>query len=277
MTEPPPLPREEVIRILVALGPLSDQRRIVLIGGQAVAFWSSYLRIPGSSDEARIYTSKDIDFEGARRWVHQAGSLLDGKVRLPSMDDHTPNTGVVVFDDADGVAREVDFLEAPFGLTARDVRHTAVLMEIPDPGSSTPASVWVMHPERCMESRVCNVVELRQDGAIAMDQLRRSVACARAWAEHLLDDESVGQRTRVRAVLDLNERIFRKCIQDKRFRDVYLDHAVDPFEAVLVDERLPKKFRELRYPQMLEKLEDRRNRDREHRRRYVHRRRKRKR
>jgi hypothetical protein len=41
-----------------------------------------------------------------------------------------------------------------------------------------------------------------------------------------------------------------------------MDYKVDPFDAVLLDDRLPQRFREMRYPQMVEKLEDRRKRSR---------------
>lgn len=81
-----------------------------------------------------------------------------------------------------------------------------------------------------------------------MTQLRRSIACARKWSRYLLGDDSIGQRKRVRAVLDLNERVFRKCLHSNNFRRLALDHEIEPFAAVLVDERLPAKFREHRYP-----------------------------
>ena len=77
-----------------------------------------------------------------------------------------------------------------------------------------------MHPERYMESRVYNVVDLRQAGRIAMDQFRRSVVCAKEFSRLLLDDEGVSEAERIRAVLRLNERIYRKCLKDRAFRQV---------------------------------------------------------
>lgn len=261
MSEKPPLRPEEVRRILRDLRPLSEQRQIVLIGGQAVAFWAAFFEREIPVGEEELFTSKDIDFEGAARAARKAGELLDGEVRIATIDDHTPNTGVVFFKDSDGEARTVDFIAAPYGLDSRDVRDSAVLLTVPNPdGSDTP--VWLMHPERCMESRVYNVVGLKQSDPIAMDQLRRSVVCAKQFSRHLLDGEAVARDERVRAVLRLNERVYRRCLKDQAFRKVYLDHGVDPFEAVLVDERLPDQFRERRYPQMIDQLEDRRKRSR---------------
>ncbi len=102
--------------------------------------------------------------------------------------------------------------------------------------------ILVMHPERCMESRVHNVVSLRTTSSIALTQLRRSVTCAREWSRYPLGDESVPKQKRTRAVLDLNERIFRKCLRSHAFQEVALDYEAEPFEAVLLDDRLPAMF-----------------------------------
>jgi hypothetical protein len=265
--EKPPLRPDEVRRILRQLAPLSEERKIVLVGGQAVAFWAAFFAFERGDAEDKLFTSKDIDFEGAARSARRAGELLGGTVRLAKIDDNTPNTGVVLFTDSDGEERELDFISAPYGLTARDVRDSAVRLTVPGPDDSE-VPVWVMHPERCMESRVHNVVGLKQAGPVAMDQLARSVVCAREFSRYLLGIGGRGEKDRVRAVLRLNERIFRKAFGDLAFRRVYLDHGVDPFRAVVVDERLPSRFREIRYPQMVEQLNDRRRRSLAQRKRY---------
>jgi hypothetical protein len=73
----------------------------------------------------------------------------------------------------------------------------------------------------------------------------------------------------LRAVLRLNERIFKKCLTVRAFKDVFFDHGVDPFEAVLVDARLPEQFRARRYPQMVSMIVDRRRRSEAQRKRYA--------
>ncbi len=165
MAEKPPLPPEEVRRILRELVPLSEDRRIILVGGQAVAFWAVFFELTTPPAEWELFTSKDIDFEGAARSARKAGELLHGDVRIPTLDDHTPNTGVVVFKDSDGEVREADFISAPYGLDGRDVRDSAVKLNVSNADQSE-VPVWVLHPERCMESRVYNVVGLRQTGRI---------------------------------------------------------------------------------------------------------------
>jgi hypothetical protein len=98
VTAKPPLRDEEVRRILGLLEPLSADRSIVLVGGQAVVFWTRFLG-ERSSDVAAFTSlvSKDIDFEGSARAVRRAADLLAARVQLASIDDHTPNTGIVLF------------------------------------------------------------------------------------------------------------------------------------------------------------------------------------
>jgi len=241
-----------------ALAPLADHRAIVLIGGQAVAFWARLLGVTETQPELLPLLSKDIDFEGDVHAAEEAAALLGGSARLAGLDDIGPTVALVRFIDADGINRVIDFLVSPLGLAERDVRNTAVRALITD-ASGAEVPLLLMHPERCMESRIYNVTILGKDGEHQMRQLRASIACAREWSRRLLEDESVPEAERVRAVLRLNERIFNKCIRDARFRELYERHGVDPFEAVVVEhELLPDALRARRYPQMLAALTARR-------------------
>jgi hypothetical protein len=245
-----PLSYEEAVRILRELHELSEQHRIVVIGGQAVALWYRELSrrgyLPG--DQMGPLTSKDIDFRGARQTVQRAATLLGGTARLPSLDDHTPSTGLVLFVDGEGQTRQIDFVDAPYGLTARDVVETAQHIVLSDDQGDVPAIV--IHPERLMESRVRNVVGLGQRSPHALRQAGASIECAHAFSRFVLDSGEVGPVTRKRAVLKLNERIYRFCRLPVA-RQFFRETKLDPFEAVVVDHPgLPHKFRTTRYPQM---------------------------
>jgi hypothetical protein len=254
-----PLSNAEVERILAALAPIADEHSAVLVGGQAVAFWGRFLGVLEAMPELAPLLSKDIDFEGTSEAARRAAQLLGGSVRIPKFDDHTPNTGMVVFVDRDGIDRKIDFLIAPLGLGRDDVLQTAVQTVIPDVPGAGDVPLWVMHPERCMESCVYNAQILGRIDDLAMRKLLASVVSAREWSRLLLGDESLCARERVRAVLRLNERVFRKCVSDIHFRALYHGHGIDPFDAVLAgDDRLPEQFRERRYPQMLDRLDKRR-------------------
>jgi hypothetical protein len=200
--------------------------------------------------------SKDIDFEGSADAARTAAILLDAKVMIPAPVEPSPITGVVTFKDAEGFDRTLDFIGAPRGLDPEDVRETAVRVDLEgSPSGSDAASFWVLHPERCMESRIYNTIELQRDDQLGLGQLQVSVPIARRWSEVILGDETLDPARRVRAVLNLNERIFEKCCDDPCFRAVYDRYGLDPFRAVLLDPRLPQAFRERRYPQMVSRLE----------------------
>ena len=142
-------------------------------------------------------------------------------------------------------------------------------MALPAERGGPETTFWVMHPERCMESRIYNVQTLPGKATgLGIAQLRVSVACARDWTRRLLDQDDLGEHERQRAALRLNERVFRRCLGDRAFRGVYLEHEVDPFDAVVADHPiLPERFGARRYPQMHELLEERRRADRRNRRR----------
>ncbi len=247
----PPLRPEEVERVLGLLTPLTESAQVVLVGGQALAFWSARLSEPAG--EVNVVASKDIDFEGSAESARHAAKLLGVKAMIPSPREPSPMTGTVAFVDADGIDRSLDFIDAPRGLDADDVRETAIRVELPMP-SADPAVLWVMHPERCMESRVYNTIDLGRDDELGLAQLEASVPIARHWSKSLLNDQSIEEARRQRAVLDLNERIYALCCRDRCFLAVLQRHGVDPFEAVLADPLLPEDFLSKRYPQMQARL-----------------------
>lgn len=247
----PPLRTDEVERVLGLLKPLTESVEVVLVGGQALAFWS--VRFSEPAGEISVVASKDIDFEGSANSARRAAKLLGAEVMIPSPREPSPMTGTVTFVDADGIDRSLDFIDAPRGLDAEDVRETAIRVELPMP-SVDPAVLWVMHPERCMESRIYNTIDLGRDDELGIAQLKVSVPIARRWSESLLADESIDEARRQRAVLDLNERIFALCCRDRCFLAVLKRHGVDPFEAVLADPLLPEGFLSKRYPQMRARL-----------------------
>jgi hypothetical protein len=200
-------------------------------------------------------TTADIDFVGGRRAVTICAKRLDGAAKLPDLDDHTPNTGMVKFVDAAGETQNIDFIDQPHGLTAREVYRMAVPVRVlDDRGRPTSVTFLVMQPVLVMESRVHNTMGLPgYRSPHSLQQLSASVACAGEYLRGLLD---AGE---VRAVLRLNERIFTFCLKDRDGRLVHTKHGVDPFDAVVADDdRFPAKFRETRYPQMQGELAARR-------------------
>lgn len=248
----------DVEPVLARLASLPEQ--VILVGGQALNFWAEYYvdRLPALQAQAP-FTSKDIDFVGSAAAARACARALGGEARLATMDDVTPNLGVVRFVDGQGTVRVIDFLDQPYGVTADEVHRTALSVEPLDEAlKGSGARVNVMHPVLCMESRVSNVLGLREyQNERGIRQARVSVLCAKEFLRDLLD---AGE---TRAVLNLNERIFRFATTGAR-KDVVARFNIEPFEAVLVDERLPPEFERTRYPQMrrvLHQVREQRSRD----------------
>lgn len=228
---------------------------IVLIGGQAVNFWAEqYMGRAPELGAHGPYTSKDVDFCGSRASLVECARRLGGRALLPADFDPTPNSGQLLFLDDAGAERVIDFLVQPFGLDAADVLRTSLPIEVlDDAGQPTGARFRVMHPERCLESRVHNVIGLPGYGSPrALAQARAAVVCAREFLRDLL---AAG---RVRPALDLVERIFHLAHDHPRGRAIHERYAIDPFSAVFPDPRLPSEFNERRYPQMVARLAERR-------------------
>jgi hypothetical protein len=253
VAEPPPLTVAATRAVIARLGELTDE--IVLVGGQAVAFWADYYHARESVAAVGPVNSRDIDFCGPSQAALRCAAKLGGRAKVPEPFSSTPNTGVVEFTDPDGVSRVIDFLAHPFGLDYAEVVDKAIKVRLlDDQNQPTPLHMLVMHPMHCLESRVHNVARLPgYDTPRALAQLRAAILCVREYLRDRLDANAI------RAVLDYNERVYKVAAFDRNAIVVYERHHIDPFDAVLVDERLPEKFHTMRLPQMRQKLADRRH------------------
>jgi hypothetical protein len=225
-------------------------RHVVLVGGQAVSVWIGQLehRLGDKLTTAPV-VSRDIDFLGSTADLQRAGNLLGGRVHVAGWQRRTPLAGAAMFLDSDGHKRRLDFLESVYGMNSEDIRTTAIEIDLL-PGVCGQVPVWVMHPERCMESRVHNSTLANKQTDLAWRQLEASVACARAFSRLLLDERG---EAAIRDVLKLNERIFRFAQEDRCSR-LAAERGAEAFDAVLDDERLPEKFRTVRLPQMQKQI-----------------------
>ena len=247
--DPPPLEIDETERIIARLEQVVRDRRVVLVGGQAVAIWASKLedRIAGRLVEA--VASRDIDLLGNSSDLRRSAELLGARVRVAKWEDRTPLAGVAIFVDGKGHERRVDVMATIYGMKSDDIRQTAIEAEL-RVDRDRQVHVWVMHPERCMESRVHNSALANKQTDLAWRQLRASILCARAFSQLLLDERG---EAAIRDVLKLNERIFRFAQEDRCSR-LAAERGIEAFDAVLDDERLPEKFRTVRLPQMRERI-----------------------
>jgi hypothetical protein len=247
--ELPPLRIDETERIIARLEQVVRDRRVVLVGGQAVAIWASKLESRIADALVDAVASRDIDLLGNSSDLRQSAELLDARVRVAKWEDRTPLTGVAIFLDSQGHERRLDVMASVYGMNAEDIRQTAIEAELVI-DKDRQVNVWIMHPERCMESRVHNSVLANKQTDLAWRQLQASIPCARAFSQLLLDERG---EAAVRDVLKLNERIFRFA-QEDRCSKLASERGIEAFDAVLDDERLPEKFRTGRLSQMRERI-----------------------
>lgn len=235
----PPLSHAEASRILSAISEI----HAVLVGGQAVNFWARLLTDPELRTADTLLTSKDIDFEGRQDQARACARLLGGHAktfRPPSL-----TSAEVYFQDSAGYPRVIDFLTSPGGVDGREVIETAVPITIRETG----AELLVMAPVLCLQSRVYNVMSLQRGEPLSLDQLRASIACTRAYSRELLD--ALPGRDGIKEVLAINERIARMAHREGDWVGLPSRHSgIDPFDAVLLDPRLPAGFRDRRHPQL---------------------------
>jgi hypothetical protein len=259
MSQPTPLSARDVFALLVRLGEVAE--RVVLIGGQAINVWAAFYLAQGRAPDLVAdspFVSKDVDFCASRDAVRSfAARLPRGRARFPTLDDATPNVGLVHFVDDAGQERQIDFLGAPFGMEAKAVVDASVLLDVLDEDDRpTGRRFRIMHPVDCLESRVHNVVGLASayDTPHGRRQLRASVVCAREALADILDTPASEGFDPVRTVLDLNERIFALCLRDRHGRVVQQRVGIDPFDVVSVDPRLGERFLNMRLPQVRVRL-----------------------
>ena len=249
----PALSLDEAARIVARIEELVTQRKIILIGGQAIAVWGAQLAdyLPATTNPV---TSRDIDFQGDRNAVVHAAKLLGGTFSIPAFDDSTPQTGVACFLDSDGVTRTLDFLAQPHGLDADDVRTTAIEVDIDLPdGPAIP--LWVMHPERCLRSRVANTTLPGKNTELAMRQIQAAITLVPAFGRLLLD-----RGVSPKIVMKMNERVFDLALRDRSALRLYLEADLDVSGAVLEDPRLSEAHLSLRLPQLRVQLDAKRRR-----------------
>jgi hypothetical protein len=168
----PPLDLGEVHEILGRIQELVGDPRVVLVGGQAVSVWFRQLgdRIGGSLTAARV-VSRDLDLLGDAQHAKRAAELLGGGAHIATWENHTPLSGVVIFVDRRGHRRRLDVMHSVHGMRSDDLRETALELDVLlADGRRFP--VWVMHPERTMESRVHNSSLPNKQTELAFRQLR---------------------------------------------------------------------------------------------------------
>lgn len=248
------LPAEIVYR-LASILTLSDG--CFLVGGQALNIWAErYSFVPELADFGP-YTSKDIDYFGHRNAAAKLADALKGRLRIPPVDDASPQSAVV--EAMVGEHRvEIDFLTHVLGVEDVGLKKAAVniVLKVRTSEGVGTLRVPVMHPFHCLQSRAANVVTLKRGAGIARRQLEASSIVLREFISEMLAEGAHREAT------DTLGQVFEYLRSDPVGRIVHRAMTNDPaaiLDHFAQDDRIDLRYRENTLANMRREITDRRN------------------
>jgi hypothetical protein len=149
-----PVPREVGIqqRLLAHILSLAGER-MVLVGGQALAFWAAYYAVP----QPAATVTKDADFLGTADDVRRIAGGLGGQARFPHDKALTALAGQVTRSLPGGDYVNIDVLHRLHGdVSVQAARARAVQVE------SEAGRFTVLHPLDVLQGRLDNLHGLRE-------------------------------------------------------------------------------------------------------------------
>ena len=225
---------------------------ITLVGGQALNFWADKLLSDGGD-----FLSGDIDLLGSAESADTCAKCWDAEAtfRKATLDDAmgSPNTAVVLVPRGEGRdPLQVDFLGNIIGPSVREVKQSRyeVLTAAAGP------AFYVMHPFHIMESRLGNAFYLGRKDEISMNRLSLSFEVMRRFIESELEHDVRSALVNVEQVADL--------ALTPRGKEAWMN-GVDILKAVPlfdvnneVSPLWPEKFVQIRWPQILLDVKEKR-------------------
>jgi hypothetical protein len=216
---------------------------MILVGGQALAFWAAYYHTPAPT----IAITKDVDLLGTRADVERLARGLDAKAVFPGKKDITMLVGQVLKDLPGGNYVNIDVMFRVYGDTTTEaITSRAVLAENP------AGRFRVMHPLDVLQGRLENVHGLaaKQDEH-GVAQLRLGIEIVQKFVADVASQEatSAGGSRRPVALRHL-ARIEALALSDagrkvaQRY-DVYVADAVDPAPVAHIEPFVRKKLPQL--------------------------------
>ncbi len=217
---------------------------MILVGGQALAFWAAYYDVPAPA----IAVTKDVDFVGTREDVERLARGLNGKATFRRQRDMTLLAGRIEKDLPGGDYINIDVLSRVYGDVSTDrLGKRSIVAESP------AGKFRVMHPLDVLQGRLENVyriVEKQDEHGIA--QLQLAVMMVREFLGDIASQEAPHQNTAARPVtLRHLRRIETLALSDagrkvaKRYK-VHVADAIDPQPVLHIES-----FATKRLPQLL--------------------------
>ncbi|MBX9616615.1 MAG: hypothetical protein K2X25_13540 [Caulobacteraceae bacterium] len=232
------LPPATVFKLVSILG-LDDNAFVV--GGQAFNIWAErYAAGDAALSEFGPFTSKDLDYFGHLQAATKLATALQGKVNIPSLDDHTPHAAQVEA-EVDGLWIEVDFITNVIGVrTGLETLAVELLIPYRTTEGEGVLEVPVMHPLHCFQSRVANVTRLGRTDDTAL----RQVNAAPIMLGHYIDEQlRVGDTREAQRVLRQLADFLMKDQDGRRAHEVCRVDPLGIIDRAEKDDRLDARFR----------------------------------
>lgn len=212
----------------------------VLIGGQAVAFWIRYFRIPPRLPALTV----DIDYLGTKAEAKRASARLrlPHTLRIATFDDHTPNSALLSV-TLEGYPEPVliDYLASIAGVESKAIEESAVVVEF----EGEP--LRVLHPLQLLQAKIWNLYRLEQKRTPqGIEQARLAIEIAAAFIEQA----DMPQRKSLNAIEAIGK--FAQTVPARFASDNYgLDCLKAVPASVLRAGVLPDAFHKKRWPQIV--------------------------
>jgi hypothetical protein len=216
---------------------------MILIGGQALAFWAAYYHTSAPA----IAITKDVDLLGTRADVERLARGLHAKAVFPGKKDMTMLVGQILKDLPDGNYVNIDVMFRVYGDIAPEaITSRSVLAENP------AGRFRVMHPLDVLQGRLENVhgLSAKQDEH-GVAQLRLAIEIVQKFVADIASREAISAGGSRRPVgLRHLARIEALALSDagrkvaQRY-GVYVADAIDPAPVAHIEAFARKKLPQL--------------------------------
>ncbi len=240
--------QRDVLRIVAAGSTAFEERRMALVGGQALLFWTHRYRFAPEliTLGEEPLASRDIDFTAGQDVARAIALAIGGRVQLSTDPfDPSPTNAIVTYRDADGDLHKIDFIKVPHGLK----ENMKSFMEQCITVTMDEHKLRVMTPFQVLKSRLANLATLpTHQGTHSQAQCKASIYCMREFTRELANTDP-------RSALKLLKKLKAYLLHDKSPNRVWRDVDIDAREAVLPPvPELPADYASKEYPALMARL-----------------------
>lgn len=200
------MPPEMVRRVFECAPP-----ELVLVGGQALAFWAGHYDVP-EPDALGPAVSRDVDFftsdANNSAPLRAFARAIGGRSLVQPIEAITALVGSAIAPAQDGGTYNVDLLHQVVGLDRAEIEAHAVEVPLAD----SHARIRVMHPVHVLQSRNANLHKLAsKQNEIGCKQFALAISVARAYLQDRIGSiealHGLSERQRERKVLSAIARV----------------------------------------------------------------------